>query len=404
MKKQTGAFIRCEPLDLAEAAHRDRVYPLMYCRMELLGHLDMDRLKQAVTLSGKIVPEILYTFQRGGFAASGYTADDAVRRVETQTPSLLRQDLNSCPQLQIFVTPRGGHDLVLAVMSHILADGAGFLQYLYLLAALYNGGQPDSGIQNRRAISPLLENIRVSAPTEQTRHNRHVSVPPLRPAGSGSQLFCLTSQIPPGSMALIRQSAKQSGGTLNDVFMAAYARVIARRQDLHAVVLPCPADLRKFHSERDQLTVANMTGIFREITVELPPGSAFTAALQQIHMEMTLQRARCRCFAGIKALNRTPRMVLEQAVKAAYPLPPVSYTNCGAIDHKKLRFDGCAVQTCFLTGAYRLPPDFQLTVSSFRNNCTLNSTLIGTTADAKTGQDILEQVKREILTWAGCGF
>lgn len=409
MKRQTGTdFIRCECLDLVEAAHRRRVYPLMYCCMELLGHLDIGRLKQAVSLSGGIVPEVLcaYDFQRGGFVKAGYTAGHVVRCSAEAPPSLPR--LDGRPQLQIFITPQGTHDRLLIAMSHILADGAGFLQYLYLLAALYNGGQLDSGIQNVRDISPLLESIRVSAPTEQTRHNRSIPMPPLRPAGNVGRCFCLTSQIPPGSMALIRQRARQSGATLNDVFMAAYARVTARLRDAGAAVLPCPADLRRFHPEGTGLTVANMTGIYREIAVELPPSCPFAATLQQVHIEMALQKSRHRCFAGIKALNRAfqrvPYPVLERAVRAAYRLPPVSYTNCGCIDHEKLRFKDCSIQTCFLTGTYRLPPDFQLTVSSFQDSCTLNCTLIGTAADAGSGQRILDQVRHEILTWAECGI
>lgn len=410
MRKQTGAdLLRCECLDSVEAAHRRRAYPLMYCHMELLGHLDMERLKQAVSLSSGTVPEILcaYDFKSGGFAKLGYTAGDAVKYVEEQAASLLRQNLGSRPQLQIFVTPKREHDLVMVIMSHILADGEGFLQYLYLLAALYNGRRLDSGIQNMRDISPLLENMRVFAPTEQTKHSRHAATPPLRPASGGNQFFCLTSQIPSGSMTVIRQRAKQCGATLNDVFMTAYARVIASRQNINTVVLPCPADLRKFHPAQNALTVANMTGIYREIAVEIPPESSFTATLQQVHIEAALQKSRRRCFSGINTLHKVfqkvPLNVLEQAIKATYPLPPVSYTNCGVIDHEKLHFQNCSVQNCFLTGAYRLPPDFQLTVSSFRNKCTLNCTLIGTANDAETGQQILDQVKCGILMWAERG-
>lgn len=406
MRKQTDAdFIRCECLDLVEAAHRRRVYPLMYCHMELSGRLDVDRLKQAVSLSAKIVPELLcaYDFQRGGFVNAGCTANDVVICGAGQTGAPLR-DLDSRPQLRLLLTPCGGHWRVTAVMSHLLADGAGFLQYLYLLSALYNGKQPDGSVRNTRDISPLLEHIRVLAPTEQTRHNRRVPMPPLRPAESGGRPFCLTTRISAGGMAAVRRRARETGATLNDVFLTAYARVVAGAQDVEAVVLPCPADLRKFHPGGCGLTVANMTGIYREITVELPPGRSFTAALQQVHIEMALQRSRCRCFAGIKALNaafqRVPRAALEQAVKATYRLPPISYTNCGVIDHEQLRFRDCSVRTCFLTGAYRLPPDFQLTVSTFQNACTLNCALTGTAEDAETSQRILDQVKREILTWA----
>lgn len=405
MKKRDNGMIRCQCLDFVEATHRHRVYPLMYCHLELLGHLDADRLKQSVALSSQVVPEILcaYDFKRSGFVHAGYTADDVVKYVAKRPVSLLRQDLSCHPQLQILITPKEDRDFIIVIMSHILADGQGFLQYLYLLAALYNGQKPDKDMKNLRDVSPLSENIRVLAPTEQTRHHRSVCMSPLRSGKTGGQLFCLTSQISADSMTLLRQKASSTGATLNHVFLTAYARVIARLQNITTVVLPCPADLRRFHPEQNALTVANMTGIYRKVAIEIPSGCPFTTSLQQVQIEMELQKSRHRCFEGINTLSRVfhhaAPPLLEQVIKATYRLPSVSYTNWGSIQHKKLCFKGCTIQNCFLTGTYRLPPDFQLTVSTFNNQCTLNCTLIGSPDDRKKGQSILEQVKCEILKW-----
>lgn len=406
MKKQTDRrIIRCQCLDFVEASHRHRVYPLMYYHMDIFGHLDIDRLKRSVSLSSKVVPEILcaYDFKKGGFVDLGYTSDDVVACVEEQPVSFLRQDLGSHPQLWIFITPKKEHELVSVIMSHILADGEGFLQYLYLLAAIYNGRQLSKDIQNVRDISPLLGNIRVLAPTQQTKYHKRTSISPLRSKKIGNHFFCLTSRISEDRMALIRHRAKKYGVTLNDVFMTAYARVIARLQSIDTVVLPCPADLRRFYPELDALTVANMTGIYRRVAVEIPSGCSFTAILQQVHIEMELQKSRYRCFTGINALNRAfhkaPRILLEQAIKATYCLLPVSYTNLGVINSEKLCFKGCIIKDCFFTGTYRLPPDFQLTVSTFKDQCTLSCTLIGTANDDKNAQCILDQVKCEILNW-----
>lgn len=395
----------CQCLDFVEASHRRRAYPLMYCRMDMLGRLDVDRLKRSVLLSSKAVPEILYAynFKRSGFVDLGHTPDDAVRCDMRKTEALPQQDLTSHPQLQIFVVPKEEHTLVIAAMSHILTDGQGFLQYLYLLAALYNGGRLDQDIKNVRDVSPLLENIRVLPPTEQARRYGRLPVPALRSAKRDCRPLCLTVRISDSDMELIRQRAKRFGVALNDVFMTAYARVIARLKNISTVVLPCPADLRRFHPGSNALTVANMTGTYRKIAVEVPEGCSFSRTLQQVHIEMELQKSRYRCFEGIQALNRAfykvPRLLLKQAIKAAYRLPPVSYTNFGVVDHEKLRFKGCTIENCFLTGTYRLAPDFQLTVSTFQNKCTLNCTLMGGTGDEQNGRYILEQVRGEILRW-----
>lgn len=406
MKRHTDKRIMsCECLDLVEASHRRRVYPLMYCRMELAGHLDIERLKQAVSLSSKIVPEILYSFnfQRGCFIDSGHTADDVVIPDMAVSLPLLQPDLSKHPQLRIIISSQLERNQVIAAMSHILADGDGFLQYLYLLASLYSGSQADKELKNERDIRFLLKNIQVLAPTEQTKQNRHVSVPPLRSSGKDNYPFCLTVQITADNMTLIRQKAKQSGATLNDVFMTAYARVIARLQNMDTVSFPCPANLRLFFPQAPKLTVANMTGIYRKIAVEIEHGCTFSSTLQQVHIEMSLQKARYHCFSGIEALykayRRIPRLILKQIIKTSYRLLPVSYTNIGVISDTMLHFKDCTVQSCFFTGTYRLPPDFQLAVSTFRNISTLTCTLLGSLDDMKNGQYILEQVKHEILEW-----
>lgn len=405
ISKENGILTKCECLDFVEAAHRNKVYPLMYCRMEIIGNLNVERLKNAIEISSQFVPEILYSynFRRGCFVNQCFTADDMVF---INQPNLLinpQWDLSQRPQLQIVICGEGRKDTILIGMSHILTDGAGFLQYLYLLASLYNGEAPADHFQNERKIAPILKNIRVQPPTEQTKRGRHAAVPPLRSESNGTQYFCLNCKIAPDELAAIQEKAKKCNVSLNDVLMTAYVRVIARLQNINKVVIPCPADLRRFQNMPDNLTVANMTGIYKRLTVEINRQHSFTTTLMQVHIEMALQKSRYRCFAGIKPLNcvfnKVLRQVLAGVVKVTYRLFPVSYTNIGIVDHNKLHFMNSEIMSCYLTGTYRLPPDFQLTISTFQNICTLNSTLVGTVGDDIIGQHILEQVKSELLKW-----
>lgn len=82
-----------------------------------------------------------------------------------------------------------------------------------------------------------------------------------------------------------------------------------------------------------------------------------------------------------------------------YKYPAVSYTNIGRIDPEKLFFQGCNVKDCIITGSYRQSPAFQLTVSSFKNICTLNCTLIGDAQTKKAAENILGQIASELLKW-----
>lgn len=395
------ATTECECLDFVEAAQRHKVYPVMYCHMEIAGHLNIDRLKAAVQSTYRYVPEILYAydFKYGCFADIGLTVDDTV----FLRNNLYFWDLSSRPQLQINICRQGEQDIVTFGMSHILTDAEGFLQYLYLLAMLYNERLFSLPLHNCRKIAPVLKTVCVHKSTQQTQKGRRKKVPPLRNWSKGKEFFCLVSRISSKELSLLYTKAKNNKVTLNTVFMTAYARTIARLENLDVVIIPCPADLRRFSNETNQLTVANMTGIYRRVTIEIKPQHTFIDTLSQVQIEMDLQKSRYRCFAGIKelyyAFHKVPRPLLGQIIQRTYRLLPVSYTNIGKINGKKLSFNDCHIASCYLTGTYRLPPDFQLSISTFQDVCTLNCTLIGKQEDKRTGQFILEQVKQELLEW-----
>ncbi|MDO4313295.1 MAG: hypothetical protein Q4C52_09430, partial [Eubacteriales bacterium] len=59
----------------------------------------------------------------------------------------------------------------------------------------------------------------------------------------------------------------------------------------------------------------------------------------------------------------------------------------------------CNIESCYLTGAYRKAPDFQLSVSTFNGICTLNCTLIGTIQRKIEGEKLLKEIKTELLDW-----
>ncbi|MFA9463078.1 MAG: VTT domain-containing protein [Velocimicrobium sp.] len=405
MKRGYQDNTRCECLDFVEAAYRNRVYPVMYCRMQIEGPLDGDRLKNAVNVSSQYVPEVLYTYdsRHDCFVNKGLCSDCAIVITKQNIEFDFWWDLSKDTQIKIFICQEELKTTITFGMSHILTDGEGFLQYLYLLSSLYNEKYPNSQIQNSRKISTILKDIHVKSPTEQTKNGKKFVMSPLLHDSKGTQYFCLNSIIAEAELKAIHTKAKNYGATLNDVFMAAYVYVIAQLQNTDKVIIPCPANLRKFKPPLDSLTIANMTGNYRMIVVEITPQHTFNSILAQIHIEMELQKSHYRCFAGICILDfvyhKVPRSILNFVIKRGYRLLPVTYTNVGVIDRNRLYFKDSNITYCYLTGTYRFPPDFQLSISTFKNVCTLNCTLIGDTETKTKGFQILEQVKSELLRW-----
>lgn len=392
-------YTKSQCLDFVETAHRGSIYPLVTCRAAYSGQVDIARLTEAVRLSALAVPEMLYSYDygRGRFVDAGLAAGEAVRAGAGQFDEGWKWDFSRTTQLKILI-----HEgrLVFGV-SHILCDGDGFLQYLYLLAALYNGARPDKGMRNERDIAPLLAGVQVGRPTEREERGRQFLLLSLGADSDRTTYHCLTAQIDAADLTAIRAKAQSLQASLNDAFLAAYARVLAKRLKTDKLLLPCPANLRRFGPEK-ALTVANMTGMFR-IAVEVGAHHRFEDTLAQVHEEMQLQKARRRCFKSMRLLrrmyNKLPSRWVNGIVKRSYDILPLSYTNLGVIDSQRLSFDGAAITDCFLTGAYRYPPDFQLAVSTFQNVCTLNCTLLGGEERRAQAQQILDEVAGDLRDW-----
>lgn len=401
--------MKCTSFDFVSAVHRDRVSPFLYCHLEVDGHIDIDRMKTAVQQSGKYVPEIFCTFDFRFycFREAGFTADDVFIEKAQETAWEKQWDLSKNTQLKISIKHGEGTDKLTVGMSHVLSDGRGFLQYLYLLSALYNGSFSDREIKNCRNILPSLKHIRVRTPTQQTMQEmKRKQIKPLSlcPYPSADTLFSVTETLTKEEFTALHGKARRGKVSLNDVFLAAYARVIGKSQDIPVVVLPCPADLRNLWSGKPALTVANMTGLYRRLTVEVKPEYTFDMVLLQVHLEMKMQKERFRCLESLwkleYAFRKLPLGLLEKIVRRQYPLLPVSYTNFGNIEEQLLRFGEHSVKNCYLTGTYRQWPDFQLSVSSFQNQCTLNCTVKGDSRTKEAAEDFLRQIKKELMLWS----
>ncbi|MCW5952742.1 MAG: hypothetical protein KIT69_10835, partial [Propionibacteriaceae bacterium] len=213
--------------------------------------------------------------------------------------------------------------------------------------------------------------------------------------------FCRTVTLPPHTTKALHSQAKRAGVSLNDIFIAAYARVVGRITGVTTLSLPCPADLRRFGDVRP-LTIANLTGMFRVTITVGPEGLAATAT--QVHDEMSRLRQRRRCFAGIAdlaTLHRVaPATLTRHVVRRAYSVLPVSYTNLGRMEPSDYRFADLTPLAGFVTGTYRTPPEFQLGVSTFGTATTLSCALTGDRRRAEACEDVLRQIAQECEQWA----
>ena len=399
--------MRGQGLDRLQSLRDGKVIcPVINCHLQLEGSFDRKRLARAVEQTRSYVPELFYSYdkRRGCFTENHSEKIRVLYPIENNLPRIAGRgwDPTTGPQLRIGYRQEGKMTSLVIGMTHFISDAKGVLTYISLLTALYNGETPPFKPGNTRSIASMVHKTRVGPSTCQekqaVRQNKNSGLP----GKNGGGLFCLNMELSSPQMEQLSHKAHEYGATMNEVFLAAYARVITRLHGMDTVLIPCPADLRRFGNFAHILTVANMTGLYR-VAVEVRKEHRFTDTLQQLHLEMLTQKKRRRCFAGLSLLQRLggriPPALLKYPVRTGYPSVPFSYSNIGVIDGEGVHFRGCRTRKCFLTGAYRKAPDFQLTVSTYQNTATLNTVLCGNDVRRRNAARVLSLVRRELLDW-----
>lgn len=401
MKKR---IYKATALDLVQTAYMENHIPLIYCYMELDTVIDVGRLKRALSRTTEIIPQILcgYNATRNTWTPAKYDSNSVVKTVmEKNRYEDLIWDLHTGPQLKINICHQSTGDSLQIAMSHILTDGVGFQQYLALLCTFYNG-QDSMGFreENFRSVVPLLFHTAIQGLPSISKHDDKRSIPAVLPVEQGQTL--LHSQkvnLSEEQLQMVRKRVRNLHVTLNDAFMASFAYALKSFTRQDELILPCPVNLRKFSTLNGRLTVANMTGKYL-CPISLAKDKDLKALTLAVHQEMERLKSQHTCFRSIVLLHILhfilPIHFLRHITRAFYSVEPVSYTNMGTID-ESISFQGLTLKECYLCGTYRQAPSFQVSISTYKDVCTLAVNIRGTEKQRIAGMQILNKMKSALL-------
>lgn len=419
--KEPG-IIKAEAFDVMQYFYNTAQEPLVRCLVRLDGHIDECALKRAVALSAGACPLIFCRFDISGrqpkWVSAGYTADDAVHVLDapgadTEFPEKLLAasdvDIFKEPQVKILIARGEASDALCILMSHLVCDGGGFMDYLYLLCGLYNKCRGDPGYHEELKPYPrdlrqltsrfsLAAKYRILFPGKAPENRCGIPVVALH--GDAASPFIAVRRIPAGRFSRVRASARALGATVNDALLAAYLRALSSATGETAMTLPCPVDLRKYLPDRGS-RFCNLTSNLY-CSVELDRGEPFGETLRKVAESMAAQKKSTACLKGpIKLRFVYPFLSFKTFGKnfnKLFSIPVTSYTNLGVLDENRFRFEGAEIAGVYLTGAIKRIPYFQVAASTYQGCCTLTCNLRGTQEDRAFIQRFLRQVDDELLT------
>ncbi len=407
---------KAQAFDKMQYFYRAAHEPLIHCMIKLGDHLDDALLEKAVTLSMDAIPMLRCVFNRRKhrWQEAGFTGKDIVHvvRVDGQPNETIQTllartiDIFTEPQLKLIIAREKTADTLCIIMNHMICDGAGFKEYLYLLADLYArckaGIQtpalvcgPRSALQLFKRFS-LIDRIKILGLKHDLSAQKEQQ--PMVFDGDAHRPFFSMLAISQTELESVKAFARSANATVNDLFLAAYAQTLHRETRLNRIILPCPVDLRKYLLPEQKHGICNLTSNLI-CDIEIEKGDGFLSTLGQISSQMAAQKASLNCLKSQLTMELFSRFVpfgvMQSVFHKAFKIPLVSYSNLGVLDNVILSFG--EITEAYLTGAVKRVPYFQVAVSTFQDRCILSCNMYGTRSDQSRVERMLRQIKDELM-------
>jgi NRPS condensation-like uncharacterized protein len=388
--------IKAQPFDIMQYFYSYVQPPLIRCCIRFTGKVKNERLLIALKsiLAEYPILRCRYIAEKkewieASFCENDYlsiiTPDIEQKKIETEK-LMSSLCIGIDPPIRIFLICGEKNDTICIVVSHLVCDGKGFEQLIYSFSQYYSSDNSAKtfdcceDIGKRRDFYQITESfsiykkIKILYSKSPVSSNDAQKTIPL--IGKNTKPTILTRTVNADMFFKVHSFVKKHNASLNDAFLTAYARALHDQFGWNDITIPSPVDLRRFGGKQTKCSVCNLTGNYY-CKVHIEQNEIYEVTLKKISTQMNRQKAGNTCLKGPILFHLLYRImhysILEKIFFKMSPISMISYTNLGKIDEIKLCFTGSEISEAFFATAIKPIPYFQLTVSSFKDQCTFSS-------------------------------
>ena len=400
--------IKTQPFDCMQYFYSSVQEPLIRATIHFDGHMNETLFRNTVQMSINAMPLIgcCFDVKNHIWEKRNFTSDNIVHVINIQKEDkntaekllLSSIDIEHEPQIKIFLLRNADSDTLCIIINHMISDGGGFKEYLYLLARLYSRLEKGESIHSeylkysRRNLNQLLKNFTLKEKLHiifsklpvNSRGSDPALIMPLK--GDKSNPFVSICRLNKEQLNRIKNLAKSNNASVNDIFLTAYIHALHKITNCTNIAIPCPVDLRKYKKVGQTCGICNLTGnYFCNVTVN--PDSTFKSILSNVKNQMKSNKESTACLKGPMLFHIMFHVLPFNLVRKLFykisPIPITSYTNLGIIDSEKLCFGSLSINDAFISTAVKYAPYFQLSISTYKDCCTFTSSVHGTEEDKR---------------------
>lgn len=395
-----------QPLDLMQFINTKYHDPFIHELIEFENGLNTDKLIQAIDKLVDAFPllKCYYDQKSNSFIENEHCTVRDLLRIDNDADRnvLLKEALDTDNKLIQLTLSK---NILVITISHMICDGSGFKQLIYLLCDIYNGNSDENlDYLMTRELSQLTKELTgttaITLKMLISMIGNYKSMP-VYAKTDDENVYVLERTISRQIMSKVHSSAKKQGATLNDVFLTAYARALGKLYGLTKINIPCTVDLRKY--AKGKAGIANLTGTYN-LNIKLKNDTSFDKTLTDASAIMQKQKMTKNDIAGPMLLvSKYEKSTLEKFLKLYGGMntsASADYTNLGVLDDKKLVFDGTTVKNAVGYSGLNKAPSFQIAVSSFHGETTVTSLVRCSKEEKEKANLILDTVVREIESFS----
>lgn len=380
----------------------------LHCVINFDNHIDKNLIKKAVLMSLDIVPILSCRYAEDYDGPFWYSIDkskyeDAFVFIQCCNPdAVLKKVITSKasaisgPQVKVFVIS-SYKDILCIIMNHMVCDAAGFKEYIYLLSDLYSRlfvdpqYVPENIMHGNRSHKQVIQNfvftdkLKTIACPYKPRKQKDLNFP--LSTGNKIQPFIITHKISSKRYQSIMDMSRKYKVTINDIILSAYYRTLYRMLDIKEDIfmeIPIMIDMRRYLNDRKADNICNLTSIIPS-GIKFNCKDTFLDTLMKINHEMNLQKSSLPGIGDFQKLSIAFSLfkyhTIKKLMKKLSVFPPITLTNIGILDSKKMKFKGSIISNAFMNGSIKYPPYFQLALSTFNETITFSINLYGSEKD-----------------------
>ena len=374
------------------------------------SHLDLEILKKSVMITSERIPLLgcMYVrkrnkryWQRKEFISDDYIRIHTFESLDTNYVDILAEIPNELgPQILLRVFRNNVHDLLVVTVNHMIFDGTGLKEYLYLLARVYSGIETEVSLLDRQ-LGTLLRNITLLE-TIRAIFDRPQEIvePSFLKIGEGTSPTKLNIlRISGGELKNIKEFCKAHNATVNDFVIAALANSIFEIDTItDSVSMQMMVDLRRYIKRHKPGEFGNFASM-ETVSVNKESGN-FVKLLISISEKTRKMKSGLPGLRNILLMKlvwtflslNTFDILLKNEIKKF----PISTSNLGVIETDKMVFGSNRVDDAFMLTSIKKQPAMQLTFSTFMGTMTLS--ILGEYSEENSNNisKCLGGIKREI--------